>query len=139
MYADHYFMVEMSYKLKTATPRCRSAQTRGSLGDYPKAIKYFNLGIAGNNSDDLMYFYRAFAYEKDGKLGKAIDDYTKTIELNPELGQAYAKRGTAAIAKIVEENQGTYISIFGREACTDLKKAKELGIDVQNMIDLYCD
>jgi len=46
----------------------------------------------------------------------AIADFTKTIELNPELDEAYYNRGMAKIESGAKEN-----------GCIDLKRSSELG------------
>jgi tetratricopeptide (TPR) repeat protein len=52
-----------------------------------------------------------------GKLPEAYDDYTKAIELNPNLGEAYYNRGLVQI--FMKDT---------RKGCMDLSKAGELGI-----------
>lgn len=61
------------------------------------------------------YYYRGMGYDKTGDFGKAIADYTRVIELNPDFPGAYNNRGTS-YAKL-----GRY-----PEAIEDFKKAVEL-------------
>ena len=49
---------------------------------------------------------------------QAIKDYTKAIELNPELAEAYDARGFVYFDKLGDKNRG----------CTDWKKACDLGV-----------
>jgi tetratricopeptide (TPR) repeat protein len=58
---------------------------------------------------------RAAAYERIGDLDRAIEDYTKTIELEPENAAGYDKRGRAYARK------GDYT-----HAVTDTNKSQEL-------------
>jgi ankyrin repeat protein len=41
------------------------------------------------------YFSRGLDYAKKGQYGKAIEDFTKAIELDPKYGKAYMNRGIA--------------------------------------------
>ena len=52
-----------------------------------------------------------------GKLPEAYDDYTRAIELEPNLGEAYYNRGLVQI--FMKDT---------RKGCMDLSKAGELGI-----------
>ena len=46
-----------------------------------------------------IYYSRGLAYSKKGECDLAIAAYTKAIELNPELVEAYSHRGNAYRAK----------------------------------------
>jgi len=109
------------------------------LNNPTKAIQNFDLGLKKNKTDYSMFFYRGYAYEADGKIDEAISDYSEAIELYPEFGQAFARRGILKIRKIIDEWEGTYVNVLGKDACSDLQKAKELGIDVKETMDIYCD
>ena len=50
------------------------------------------------------------------KLGEAIHDFTKAIEINSDYSQAYNNRGVAK-----------NILTGSKEGCADMKKAMELG------------
>jgi tetratricopeptide (TPR) repeat protein len=52
-----------------------------------------------------------------GELPAAYDDYTRAIELDPDLGEAYYNRGLVQI--FMKDT---------RKGCMDLSKAGELGI-----------
>ena len=41
------------------------------------------------------YYNRGLAHSKNGELDKAIKDYTKAIELNPNFAEAYYRRSKA--------------------------------------------
>uniref|UniRef100_UPI0035A1D314 tetratricopeptide repeat protein n=1 Tax=Prevotella heparinolytica TaxID=28113 RepID=UPI0035A1D314 len=60
---------------------------------------------------------------------KAIDDYTKAIQLNPDLAEAYYNRG---LARIYANSKAAGIE--------DLSKAGELGLyDAYSVIKKYRD
>jgi tetratricopeptide (TPR) repeat protein len=54
-----------------------------------------------------------------GKLPEAYDDYTRAIELNSNLGEAYYNRGLVQI--LMKDT---------RKGCLDISKAGELGIEM---------
>jgi tetratricopeptide (TPR) repeat protein len=41
----------------------------------------------------LVYHNRAVVYEKKGQYDQAISDYTKALEIDPNLADAYHNRG----------------------------------------------
>ena len=41
------------------------------------------------------YYNRGITYSENGEVERAIEDYTKAIELNPKFAQAYYQRGVA--------------------------------------------
>ena len=43
------------------------------------------------------YYNRGIAYGDKGEYDKAIEDYSKAIELNPEYAEAYNNRGNAYV------------------------------------------
>lgn len=108
-----------------------------SKGQFTEAIEALTYSIKNDSTEFVFYFYRGFAYEKYDKLNKAEADYTQAIKFNENSGQSYYRRGIVRVAKVMEENHGTFINVLGRDACKDLKKAKELGVDVSRY-NIYC-
>ena len=49
--------------------------------------------------DAEAYYNRGVAWQKKGDYDRAITDYTKAIELNPNLAMAYVNRGSAYLGK----------------------------------------
>jgi tetratricopeptide (TPR) repeat protein len=86
--------------------------------NYDKAISLFTKAIeSGEVSPEnlsKMYFNRGIAWENKGGLNKAIADYTKAIEINPNYAKAYNNRGLAW------HNKGDY-----DKAIADFTKAIE--------------
>ncbi len=91
--------------------------------EYGKAIDYYSKVILILSDLDnipetnLAYSYtnRALAYTKIGRLGPAIEDFNKAIEVNPNLAEIYDGRGTALTRK------GEYVN-----GILDFNKAIEL-------------
>lgn len=67
-------------------------------GDFEGAVKELTETIKLNPNDYDAYNMRAIAYSELNKLDKAIDDFTKCIELKP-IAEAYYNRGAAYFAK----------------------------------------
>ena len=77
--------------------------------EYDFAITYFKFSekialdneIKENAREHLMNAYnnRGIAYDEKGEFDKAIEDYKKAIELNPEYADAYNNRGLAYYGK----------------------------------------
>src|SRR5215510_6005154 len=55
--------------------------------------------ISGDGRDALAYYKRGVAYQDKHEHDRAIADYTKAIEINPQYGDAYFNRGTAYHSK----------------------------------------
>ncbi len=101
-------------------------------GDYPSAVADYTMIIdietsqAGETEQrqflPLIYDLRGTAYHRLGELGKAIEDYTKAIEYEPNVAETYFKRGNLYL-QIGESSKGT----------ADLKKARELGYSSAKM------
>ena len=63
-----------------------------------------------------FYFNQGVAWNEKGDYDKAISEYTKAIEINPSLEEAYSNRGLAYL--LLGQSQ---------PGCHDLQKACELG------------
>ena len=59
--------------------------------------------IRRDPTDATAHMNRAAAYERIGDLDRAIEDYTKTIELAPENAAAYDSRGRAYARKALAD------------------------------------
>jgi tetratricopeptide (TPR) repeat protein len=62
-------------------------------GDYSKAILSFNSAISKNSNNPIVYLVRGASLEATQQPHKALQDYTKAIELDPSLIEAYKRRG----------------------------------------------
>lgn len=85
-------------------------------GDYGLAIRRFTQAIdSGELSQEnlsIAYYNRGNAWSNKGKYNRAIADYTKAIEIDPEYADAYHKRALAW------KKKGNY-----KKAVADYKKA----------------
>ncbi len=62
-------------------------------GNFTEAIANFKEALKFNSNNDLVYFYKAVAYHSLNQNDKAYENYTKTIELNKKMPDAYFNRG----------------------------------------------
>jgi tetratricopeptide (TPR) repeat protein len=77
----------------------KAGKTAYQEGNYDKAIKLYTKAIASGelSREDLSKVYnnRGEAWDDRGDSDKAIADYTKAIEINPQYISAYYNRGVA--------------------------------------------
>ena len=84
-------------------------------------IAHLQNNVRAETHDDAVSFYKkGNAYFKEGQINKAISEYDKAIELNPEFTYAYAQRGYTYQLKKGEFDK----------AISDYNRAIELNPDV---------
>lgn len=54
-----------------------------NAANYTEALKAFNQAISDDNKNSDAYYYRALVFDAQNQRQKAIDDYKKAIEYNP--------------------------------------------------------
>ncbi|MCP5102317.1 MAG: tetratricopeptide repeat protein [bacterium] len=71
-----------------------------NAGKYAEAVKKLTEAAEESPENPLIYYYRGFSFDKSGDPGKALDDYKKSLQLDPDLlislsevGKIYAKKG----------------------------------------------
>jgi len=67
-------------------------------GKYEKAIDLYTQAIELNSNNAIYYANRSFAYAKKEQYGAAIEDASKSIELDKTYAKGYYRRGNAKIA-----------------------------------------
>ena len=67
-------------------------------GNFDEGIKELDESLKYNHDSDIVYFYKGVAYHSAGKNDEAIDNYTKSIELNKKMIDAYFNRGQLLMA-----------------------------------------
>jgi tetratricopeptide (TPR) repeat protein len=79
-----------------------------------------------NQNDEKPYFNRAGAYAALGNFKMALKDLDNALKIKPDYTQAYFMRGKIKLTN-------------GKDGCSDLKKALELGYTpAQPEIEKYC-
>ena len=89
-------------------------------GKYSAAVQNITKSIELKNDWEIPYFYRAVAYQAQEKYDLAMLDYTKAIQLNDKMTDAYYNR--AQIALVRKDIANPDIT----KAVSDLEKAIEL-------------
>lgn len=89
-------------------------------GKYSDAIKNITQSLDLKNDWEIPYFYRAVAYQAQEKYDLAMLDYTKAIQLNDKMTDAYYNRAQITLTRkdIANPDIG--------KAVLDLEKALEL-------------
>ena len=98
-------------------------------GKYEQAIENINKSIEMKKDWEIPYFYRAVAYHALENYDEAMLDYTKAIQLNDKMTDAYYNR-----AKIILSNQNSTMADI-HNAVEDLEKA--LNLDEKFVDALY--
>lgn len=79
------------------------------IQEYDRAVPAFTAVIRRIPDFSLAYLGRARSYHGDERLEKALEDYNKAIELDPELARAYADR---AVLHLDMDNRDAAIADF---------------------------
>ena len=89
-------------------------------GKFDDAIDKINKSIELKRDWEIPYFYRAVAFQALEKFDNAMLDYTKALQLNPRMTDAYYNRAYINLTRKDIENPDV------EKAVQDLKKALEL-------------
>lgn len=95
-------------------------------GKFQDGIDKINQSLELKNDWEIPYFYRAVAYHSMEKFDDAILDYTKAIELNPKMTDAFYNRAKILLSRKDIPNPDVKRAVF------DLEKALELD---ENFLD----
>ncbi len=93
-------------------------------GKFDEALHSLSRAVGLKPDDALSYFSLAIVYHNMNELTAAYDNYSKAIEFNPEMIDAYFNRGQVIL---LEENKG---EIRLNMALKDFQKAGELGFKI---------
>ncbi len=89
-------------------------------GKFNDAIEKINKSLEIKNDWDIPYFYRAAAFHALENYNEAILDYTKAIQINDKMTDAYYNRAKILLSRKDIENPDI------KRAISDLEKALEL-------------
>ena len=95
-----------SDKFILGNPYAMNYNNRGlayfDIGEFDKAIEYFNKAIRLAPEFTIAYYNRGYAYNEKGDYDRAIGDYNKAVVLKPDHALIYLSRGS------VYHNIGNY-------------------------------
>ena len=86
-------------------------------GNFFEGIKNIDESLKFNNKSDIAYFYKGIAYHHLNNIDLAYENYTKTIELNKKMIDAYFNRGQL----IVKDNPKQALDDFVTAVALDPK------------------
>ena len=89
-------------------------------GKYSEALENINKSLELKKDWEIPYFYRAAAHQVLEHFDEAILDYTKALEYNDKMTDAYYNRARILLSRKDIENPDI------NRAVNDLKKALEL-------------
>lgn len=89
-------------------------------GRFEDAVQKINQSIELKRDWEISYFYRAVAYQALGEFNDALLDYTKAIQLNPRMTDAYYNRAYINLTRKDIPNPDL------QKTVEDLNKALEL-------------
>lgn len=95
-------------------------------GKYENAIENINKSLELKNDWEIPYFYRAVANQALEKFDDAMLDYTKTLQINDKMTDAYYNRAKIILSRKDIENPNI------EQAVEDLNKALKLD---ENFVD----
>lgn len=87
---------------------------------FQDGIENITKSIELKNDWDISYFYRAVAYHSLEQFDNAVLDYTKAIQLNPKMTDAYYNRAKIMLTRKDIERPDIKLAVV------DLEKALEL-------------
>lgn len=88
-------------------------------GRFQQGIENINKSLELKNDWEIPYFYRAVAYQALEDFDEAILDYTKALQLNEKMTDAYYNRAKILLSRKDIENPDI------NRAVSDLEKALE--------------
>ena len=89
-------------------------------GELECALENINKSLELKNDWEIPYFYRAVVHQALENFDEAMLDYTKALQLNPKMTDAYYNRAKIILSRKDIENPDI------QKAVADLEKALEL-------------
>ena len=89
-------------------------------GKFQAALENIDKSIELNNNWEISYFYRAVAHQALGNLDEAMLDYSKAIQINPKMTDAYYNKAYITLSRKDIDTPDV------QKAVADLEKALEL-------------
>jgi tetratricopeptide (TPR) repeat protein len=79
--------------------------------DYRGAIGMYDQAIAGDPYLREAYLHRGIAYRGNGNFERALADFAKAVELDPNYGPAYTERARTRLAMIAARADGDQVAL----------------------------
>jgi Tfp pilus assembly protein PilF len=94
--------------------------------DFDKAIEIFEDLLVDYPGDSLLHFRLGFIYEKAGKLGDAVQEYKKSIEMTPNVINPYESLGRLYLEKLNDRKKALYFFKKGAEMAPHSKRIEPI-------------
>lgn len=94
-------------------------------GKYESAIEHIDKSLKIKDDWEIPYFYRAVAHHAMENFDEAMLDYTKALQLNDKMTDAYYNRAKITLSRKDIENPDILENALKAAVC-DLEKALEL-------------
>ena len=78
--------------------------------NFLEGIKNIDESLKHNNKSDVAYFYKAIGYHNLNNIDLAYENYTKTIELNKKMIDAYYNRGQLMLKENPKQALDDFVS-----------------------------
>lgn len=91
-----------------------------NFGNFEEGISDINKSLEIKNDWEIPYFYRGVAFHAMEEYDKAMLDYTKALQLNEKMTDAYYNRAKIILTRKYIANPNIH------QAVMDLEKALEL-------------
>ncbi|MDE6139070.1 MAG: tetratricopeptide repeat protein [Candidatus Gastranaerophilales bacterium] len=95
-------------------------------GELESSLENINKSLELKNDWEIPYFYRAVVHQALENFDEAMLDYTKALQLNPKMTDAYYNRAKIILSRKDIQNPDI------QKAVTDLEKALDLD---ENFVD----
>lgn len=89
-------------------------------GDFTSAVEKINKSLELKNDWEIPYFYRAVAYQAMEEFNNAMLDYTKSLQINPKMTDAYYNRAKIILGRKDIDNPDINAAIKDLEAALAL-------------------
>ncbi len=90
------------------------------IGNFKGAVDFINKSLELKNDWAVPYFYRGAAYHAMDEFNEAMLDYTKALQIDDKMADAYYNRAKIILSRKDIDNPNI------EKAVTDLEKALEL-------------
>ena len=95
--SDYKKIITLKGENVTTEDHLRVAQIEGYLGNAEEALIYFDAIVQDDDLNSDVYYERAKLYEKMGRFYDAVNDYTRSLSLDPTKVEIYGERGVILV------------------------------------------